>query len=244
MRAGWYWIFFRPCLMTWSRWAKPVKATLASGPRLRLDQMPSAVVPLGCAAGRPAGSSTRGGAAGTRPRGWCSARRPSARSGPGSGPASTAGPPSPRPPARRPAAGPAPPAGLRLAGTGSPALSTPARARRPPPRPAAAAAPTAPTPAARRRYPRPGPAARTSPPPPAGPVPAADGPRRLNRHPAHTPYTVHTAGNRPRHPRRHCQLKIFSPRHPVLASRGLVHVDELVRPVRVVELVTVEQLEV
>jgi hypothetical protein len=31
-------IFLRPCLMTCSRWAKPVKATLASGPRLSTDQ--------------------------------------------------------------------------------------------------------------------------------------------------------------------------------------------------------------
>ena len=35
MSPGWYWIFFSPVLMTCSRWAKPVKATLASGPRLR-----------------------------------------------------------------------------------------------------------------------------------------------------------------------------------------------------------------
>ena len=41
MRPGWCWVFFRPWRMTWSRWAKPVKATLASGPRLREDQIPS-----------------------------------------------------------------------------------------------------------------------------------------------------------------------------------------------------------
>ena len=45
MSPGWYWIFFRPVLMTCSRWAKPVKATLASGPRLREDQIPSVGLP-------------------------------------------------------------------------------------------------------------------------------------------------------------------------------------------------------
>ena len=41
MMPGWYWIYRRPCLMTWSRWAGPVNARLASGPRLSTDQMPS-----------------------------------------------------------------------------------------------------------------------------------------------------------------------------------------------------------
>jgi hypothetical protein len=41
MRAGWFWIFRRPCLMTCSGWAKPAKETLASGPRFSDDQMPS-----------------------------------------------------------------------------------------------------------------------------------------------------------------------------------------------------------
>ena len=45
MRPGWYWIFFRPCRMTWTRWAKLAKATLASAPRLRYDQMPSVGLP-------------------------------------------------------------------------------------------------------------------------------------------------------------------------------------------------------
>ena len=30
MMPGWYWIFRRPCLMTWSSWAGPVNARLAS----------------------------------------------------------------------------------------------------------------------------------------------------------------------------------------------------------------------
>jgi hypothetical protein len=31
MRQGWYWIFFKPCRMTWSRWLKglPVKGGAA-----------------------------------------------------------------------------------------------------------------------------------------------------------------------------------------------------------------------
>ena len=33
MRRGWYWIFFRPCRMTWSRWLKLAIARLASTPR-------------------------------------------------------------------------------------------------------------------------------------------------------------------------------------------------------------------
>jgi hypothetical protein len=33
MSPGWYWIFRSPCLMTCSRRAKPVNATLASSPR-------------------------------------------------------------------------------------------------------------------------------------------------------------------------------------------------------------------
>jgi len=41
MRSGRYWIFFRPCRMTWTRWPKPATARLASTPRLSTDQMPS-----------------------------------------------------------------------------------------------------------------------------------------------------------------------------------------------------------
>src|ERR1035438_5061960 len=38
---GWYWIFFRPCRMTWTRWAKLATARLARTPRLSTDQIPS-----------------------------------------------------------------------------------------------------------------------------------------------------------------------------------------------------------
>ena len=61
------------------------------------------------------------------------ARTP-ARSGPGPGPESTAGPPSQRPPGRRPAPGPTPPAVPGPVGTGPPAPSTPGQAPRRPAR--------------------------------------------------------------------------------------------------------------
>src|ERR1035438_1877975 len=38
---GWYRIFFRPCRMTWTRWAKLATARLARTPRLSTDQIPS-----------------------------------------------------------------------------------------------------------------------------------------------------------------------------------------------------------
>jgi hypothetical protein len=37
MRPGWYWIFFRPWRMTWTRWAKLAVARLARPPRLSTD---------------------------------------------------------------------------------------------------------------------------------------------------------------------------------------------------------------
>ena len=60
MRPGWYWILRSPCLMTCSRWAKPVNATLASGPRLRQDHMP----PTGLRSGAYDGAGTRVATAG------------------------------------------------------------------------------------------------------------------------------------------------------------------------------------
>jgi hypothetical protein len=51
---------------------------------------------------------------------------------------------------------------------------------------------------------------RTFPPPPAGPAPAADGPQRLNRRPAHISYTVHIATYYGCQPLRHRQLKVVS----------------------------------
>src|SRR5512142_1141324 len=41
MSRGWYWIFFRPCRITWISWAKLATAGLARTPRLSTDQIPS-----------------------------------------------------------------------------------------------------------------------------------------------------------------------------------------------------------
>jgi hypothetical protein len=43
MRPGRYWIFFRPCRMTRTRWPKLATARLASTPRLSTDQMPHGI---------------------------------------------------------------------------------------------------------------------------------------------------------------------------------------------------------
>jgi hypothetical protein len=53
MRPGWYWIFFRPCRMTRTRWAKLATARLASTPRLSTDQMPSTGLKVWRTSGQP-----------------------------------------------------------------------------------------------------------------------------------------------------------------------------------------------
>ena len=44
MRPGWYWIFFRPCRMTWIRWAKLV--TQATG-EAAIETVRSGIADLG-----------------------------------------------------------------------------------------------------------------------------------------------------------------------------------------------------
>src|SRR5215510_13253790 len=53
MRPGWYWIFFRPWRMTWTRWAKLAAARLASTPRLSTDQRPLDRVQVRGISGQP-----------------------------------------------------------------------------------------------------------------------------------------------------------------------------------------------
>src|SRR5438132_11175568 len=53
MRPGRYWIFFRPCRMTWTRWAKLAAARLASTPPLSTDQTPLDRIKVRRVSGQP-----------------------------------------------------------------------------------------------------------------------------------------------------------------------------------------------